>query len=367
MDLSASQIILTGLLVGAAAGFLMHRADFCFAGAFRDVFLFRRTFMLRALVLLVVVSMVLFDLARRLQLLPFYPFPLLGGASAASLIGGVLFGIGMVVAGGCAVGTLYRSGAGNVPAMMAVVGLVLGSALYAEFHPVWSAFARPGAYFAARPTLPILLGVDPTWLVAIVCLPASFVIYRWGRAGQLFRRTPVEGYVQPWIVAIALALLGLVSYLVAGMPMGITTSYAKVAAWLESWLAPSHYAGVAYFKETPLDVSFPAGLRICGGPGAGFDGIAWIQFPLIVGILAGSFLSAVSLREFRISFRVPVGQLAAGLAGGILMGLASRMAPGCNVWHVMGGLPIFSLSSILFVAGLFPGAWAGSRIVNRIV
>ena len=49
------------------------------------------------------------------------------------------------------------------------------------------------------------------------------------------------------------------------------------------------------------------------------------------------------------------------------MGLASRMAPGCNVWHVMGGLPVFSLSSLLFVLGLLPGAWAGGKIVSRIL
>ncbi|HYQ48325.1 MAG TPA: hypothetical protein VEP69_04600, partial [Thermodesulfovibrionales bacterium] len=45
----------------------------------------------------------------------------------------------------------------------------------------------------------------------------------------------------------------------------------------------------------------------------------------------------------------------------------SRIAPTCNVWHLLGGLPILSASSILFTAGLFPGAWIGGLILTRAV
>ncbi|HEY5997522.1 MAG TPA: YeeE/YedE thiosulfate transporter family protein, partial [Candidatus Deferrimicrobiaceae bacterium] len=140
MTIDAVRIVLVVLFVGLVSGFVMHRADFCIAGAFRDLFLFRKTFMLRVLLLLVASSMLLFEGARRLGLLPLYPFPLLGAVSPANFGGGLLFGIGMVLAGGCVIGTLYRSGSGNVPAMAAMAGLVLGSGLYAEIHPAWSTF-----------------------------------------------------------------------------------------------------------------------------------------------------------------------------------------------------------------------------------
>jgi hypothetical protein len=155
--------------------------------------------------------------------------------------------------------------------------------------------------------------------------------------------------------------------MVSGMPMGVTTSCAKAAAWLESWVAPGHYSGVTFFRANPLDFVLPSGLHLRGGPGASFDGIALIQIPLIAGIVGGSFLSAVSVGEFRLRWRVPPIQLGSALAGGVLMGLASRMAPGCNIWHVMGGLPVFSVPSILFTIGLLPGAWIGGRILGRIV
>ncbi|MCF6187818.1 MAG: YeeE/YedE family protein, partial [Desulfobulbaceae bacterium] len=70
--------------------------------------------MLRALLLLIVASMVLFEMFRQLGFLPLYPFPLLGSPSLANIVGGILFGIGMVTAAGCVVGTLYKMGGGSV-------------------------------------------------------------------------------------------------------------------------------------------------------------------------------------------------------------------------------------------------------------
>jgi uncharacterized membrane protein YedE/YeeE len=134
-----------GLLLGLVAGFVMHRSDYCVAAMFRDLFLFRTAAMLRILLWQIVVTMVFFEIARRLGWLPLYPFPLLGSPSLANVAGGFLFGIGMVLAGGCVVGTLYKMGAGSVASGLAFVGLILGSGLYAEFHPWWGAFSKLAA------------------------------------------------------------------------------------------------------------------------------------------------------------------------------------------------------------------------------
>ena len=130
-----------GLGLGITAGFIMHRADYCVAGMFRDFFLFKNPFMLRALLLQVVFTMVLFEVARIAGILPHYPFPLLGPPALANVIGGVLFGIGMVLAGGCVVGTLYKMGAGSIVSGCAFVGLIVGSGLYAEIP--WPTRTRP--------------------------------------------------------------------------------------------------------------------------------------------------------------------------------------------------------------------------------
>jgi rhodanese-related sulfurtransferase len=47
-----------------------------------------------------------------------------------TFLGGVLFGIGMVIAGGCTAGTLFRVGEGNVPSLIAAVGMIAGMAAF---------------------------------------------------------------------------------------------------------------------------------------------------------------------------------------------------------------------------------------------
>jgi uncharacterized membrane protein YedE/YeeE len=361
-------ILSTGTGIGLIAGFVMHRSGYCLSGMFRDLFLFRETFMLRTLLLLVVVSMVVFEGGRRLGLLPFYPFPLLGSPSLTNLIGGGLFGVGMVMAGGCVVGTLYKMGAGSLTSAAAFLGLVAGSALFAEIQPGWASISASATFLKGTITLPQLLGVDPGLAVAAVSLPAGGLFLAWGRKGMWHRRNPVRGYLQPWAAALILAALGFLSYVTAGMPLGITTSYAKMAGYLESVFLPGHLEGLPYFQAVALNVRDPlTGFQLVGGGAPVFDSLAAIQLPLIGGIVAGSFLSALSVGEFRIYGNIPREQFALSFSGGAVLGLASRMAPGCNVWHLLGGLPIFAIPSLLFAAGLFPGAWLGGKIVSRIL
>lgn len=358
------------LALGIVAGYVMHRSDFCIAGMFRDMFLFRRFTMLRSLLLLVVVSMVLFEAARLAGLLVRYPFPLLAPPSLANIVGGSLFGVGMVLAGGCVVGTLYRVGAGNAASVVALFGLVGGSALYADLAPWWSAFTRATALPGATVTVPELLGIAPTIPVLILAGGAGGFFWLWYRDGSWTRNAAAEGYLQPWKAALALGGIGLLSVVTSTMPLGITTSYAKVGGWLESLLLPGRVDGLAYFHSLPLQlpaVTPLGGVPLSGGPAPAVDAIAIIQLPVIVGIMAGSMLSALLLREFRIYLRLPVRQYLSALTGGVLMGLAARMAPACNVWHLAGGLPILAWQSIFFTVGLLPGAWLGSILLARVV
>ncbi len=362
------QILLAGLLIGLSAGFVMHRSSFCLTAVFRDLVLFRDPFMLRTLALLVVASMILFEGARRLGIIPFYPFPLLGRPSISQAVGGAAFGAGMVLSGGCVVGTLYRMGAGQTTSLCAFVGLVLGSGLYAAIHPAWAGLARALALPGTAATLPALLGVDPGTLVLLVALPSAAVFLRWRAGGKWARNARAEGYLQPWAAALILAFLGLSSYVLVGMPIGVTTSYAKMAAWTDRALFGGHLAGTSFFRTVPLDTVNPlTGAVLRGGPGPVFDAIAAIQIPVIAGIALGGTLSAASLGEIGFLRPAPTRQLLAAFAGGAVMGIASRLAPGCNVWHLMGGLPVFAVPSLLFLAGLIPGTWLGARAMVRIL
>lgn len=361
-------LYLVGLALGVTAGFVMHRSDYCVSGMFHDLFLFRSTFLLRSLALQLLLTVVLFEAARLAGLLPLYPFPLLTPPSLGNLIGGLLFGFGMVLAGGCVVGTLYKLGSGSILSLVAFIGLIFGSGLYAEIHPWWVTIIKKTTIMAPSRTIPQLLGLSPTLLVLAVTVASLPLFYKWHRNKLLARPFPVADYLQPWKTAIILALIGFSSYVLIGMPLGITTSYAKMAAMLEKLVLPGHVAATMFFQSQPLRVVHPlSSTMLEGWAGPQLDHLWAIQFPLIAGIALGGAISAALRRELRPHWRIPPYQFLLALAGGTTLGLASRLSSGCNIWHLMGGLPIFALSSLLFTAGLLPGAWLGGKIVSSIV
>ena len=361
-------VVSVSLLLGGTAGFVMHRSDFCIAGVFRDLFLFRQTFMLRILLILIFSSMIFFELARHFGILRDYPYLWIGSASLSNILGAFLFGIGMVLAGGCVVGTLYKMGSGNLLSLYAFCGLLFGSVIYAEIHPLWTSLFAKTVVFSGLATLPQLLDIDPT---VLVLLAALLILGLWAvvlRKLPWSRDAAAEGYLQPWKAALILALIGLFSYVLVGMPLGITTAYTKLGALVEQLFFPQHVSGLSYLSAQPIHYIPPfSDVSFAGGAGPQFDAVAIIQYPLIVGIILGSAVSAIRLGEFRVRLQAPKRQIVSVLVGGVVMGLACRMTPGCNVWHLLGGLPIFSLQAVFYLVGLIPGAWVGSRVLQRFV
>ncbi|PKL51396.1 MAG: hypothetical protein CVV37_06745 [Nitrospira bacterium HGW-Nitrospira-1] len=359
--------MLISLLLGYLAGIIMHRSDYCIAGMFRDLFLFKHTFMLRTLVLLVVSNIILFELARQSGLV-LYPFPPTGSPSLSAVIGGALFGIGMILAGGCPTATLYKMGSGNFLSLIAFTGIISGCLLYAEIHPYCAAFIKQTTFFQGRITIPQMLGADPLIVISATAAAGGFFIIRWLRDGKLVRPSNAEGYFQPWKAAVCLAFIGVVAYVVVGKPIGVTNGYAKLGAYIEGIFFRGHVEGLPFFKATPINYMHPlTNIHMQGGSGPWFDAVSVMELPIIIGIVFGSACSAVLLREFRIYYNVPYRQYISAFTGGVLMGLSARLSLGCNVTHLLGGLPILTGQSILFLAGLVPGAWLGSKMLVHMV
>lgn len=362
-------LVMSGLLIiGLVAGFLMHRSDFCLAGAFRDVFMFKSYRRIRPIVLMVALSAFLFELFHRLGVLPIYPFPWFAPPAWSNIFGGILFGLGMVLAGGCVAGVLYKMGSGNLLALVAFAGLLVGSALYAEIHVGWISLLDQTAFSTQAITLPQWLGVSESLPIILLVSVCSFYCWRWWQAGLWANRNLAEGYIPLWITAIGLAALGVLTVLISGVPIGVTTSFAKASALLEAWVIPGHLENLSYFTAMPVQYALPFdGVLRSGGAGPHFDIVAIVQVPLILGIVFGAWLSARLLGEFQVVWKVPFHQVATVFAGGIIMAFGARMTPGCNVWHLWGGLPLLTLQSLLFVVGLVPGAWLGGQALQRVL
>jgi len=101
------------VLAGFAIGFIMHRSRLCFSRAFREPFVTGEGEMTKALILALAIGLPLAALLFQKKVIdPYIAIP--ATFWAGSLLGGIFFGIGMIFAGGCASGSLWRMGEGHI-------------------------------------------------------------------------------------------------------------------------------------------------------------------------------------------------------------------------------------------------------------
>lgn len=316
-------IVISGLIVGLAFGYALQRGRFCSNTGFRDVLLTADSTMFRAWTLAVLVQLVGVTALNGLGLLPVSVPPFWW---AANLLGGLIFGGGMVLAGGCSSGTCYRVGEGMAGSLLALIAFGAGLLVMSRGALAPLERALQGHVLSVDGeslTLANLLGISP-WLVVI---PLAF-----GAGWWLFRSGGSKYRSGGW----------------SWQRSGITLGLIGVAAWLSS---------AATGREFGLSMTGP--LRVWfEGIFQGGLALDWGAF-LIVGLFFGAFISALSHGELR--WRVPKGdRLLQSGAGGLLMGLGAQLAGGCTIGHSLTGLSVLSLGSVVTTASIILGAWAMS-------
>jgi len=130
------------LSIGIIIGIIIRYSRFCFAAAFRNLFIGGNTRVLRGIILAMMVSTVGFAVIQSK-----YPhvkgmdYDLIPGAVSSVgvhvMIGAFIFGIGMVLAGGCASGVLMRLGEGHTIFLVVLLGFIIGTLLGAKDYPFW--------------------------------------------------------------------------------------------------------------------------------------------------------------------------------------------------------------------------------------
>src|SRR5512146_1193396 len=111
---------------GFAYGLMLQYGRFCFASASRDLFAAGVPRMaVGILVALIFFSFIQATLAST-NMSTFHPAPF----GIHTLISGVIFGVGMVLAGGCASGSLYKIGDGNGSSVLSLLGISFGQAIF---------------------------------------------------------------------------------------------------------------------------------------------------------------------------------------------------------------------------------------------
>ncbi|MDR2155815.1 MAG: selenium metabolism membrane protein YedE/FdhT [Burkholderiaceae bacterium] len=167
-------------LFGLAFGLLIERAQICFTSAFRDMWITGRTAVARALVLGMAASVI--GIFSYVQL---GVDPKIMWAGPNAIIGGVLFGFGIVVAGGCETGWMYRSMEGQVHYWFVGLGNIIGATVLAAW---WDRIGPPLALNWPKINLLAAFGPLGGLIVTYAGLLASFGLLLWWEKAFSVRR-----------------------------------------------------------------------------------------------------------------------------------------------------------------------------------
>jgi uncharacterized membrane protein YedE/YeeE len=258
------------------------------------------------------------------------------GSLSGAIIGGLLFGGGMILARGCASRLLVLSATGNLRAI--VTGLVLTLTAQASLRGVLAParetlgglWTVPGG--SARNLL-TYSGVSSqmAFYVAAIALAAS-LWFAWTRRAGAWR------VAAALLVGLAVGLGWLGTYLVA------QTSFEVVAVSSITFTGPSADTLMGLVNERRLPLGFGSGL--------------------VPGVFVGALVMAVATGEARIQRFEADMPMERYLVGGVLMGFGSMLAGGCAVGAGMSGGSIFALTAWLALVCMWIGAAATHLALN---
>jgi uncharacterized membrane protein YedE/YeeE len=172
------------LLFGVAFGVIFQRSRFCMVRAFREPFLTGAGDHTRAAALALAISLLGFSILKFADLrdASTWVFP---GFWLGGLLGGILFGVGMVLAGGCGAGSLWRAGEGHVKLWLAVLGFSLGASLLRE----WLARGQILQRIGTAVFLPAVLGWAQAVSLILGVLAAWYLLAAWNEESRKFSLT----------------------------------------------------------------------------------------------------------------------------------------------------------------------------------
>ncbi len=320
MDEFPWPLYVSALVTGLAFGYVIQRGGFCLTRAISNAVLTGDTTILRAYVLALLVAMVGVQVLEATGAVEIAIRPL---HWLANTLGGALFGVGMIVSGGCSGSTWYRVGEGAIGACVVLLGFAIGATVVAVgiLAPVRTALQRPAINWdGAAPTLYNVVGLSP-WIV-ITILAVAGGLWLWQGGGE-----PEHG---KWHWPLTGAAVGVM--ITAG------------------WWASS-------FGDRPVGITFAANTgHLLTYPMVGFPTrITW-SMVMALGVPVGAFVGASSAGEFR--WKLPPGwSLVKVFAGGLLMGGSALLAEGCNINQGLTNSATLAIGSLLTFASMVAGAW----------
>lgn len=149
------------LWFGMVYGMCLQYGRFCFSSAFRDLFAIGVPRMLVGIMIATVLFGVVSAFVTAAGASTFHPAPV----SEHAVIAGIIFGTGMVIAGGCASSSLYKTGEGNMNALIVILSISVSQAYFADVGG-WTNSLVPEAWAqsALEKGLPAVIAVEDGWV-----------------------------------------------------------------------------------------------------------------------------------------------------------------------------------------------------------
>jgi hypothetical protein len=358
----ASVVAWGGFGLAFVFGAIANRSNFCTMGAISDIVNMGHWGRMRMWLLAIAVAVAastalsvagLVDLSRAVVQRPVLPWLSLAG-------GGLVFGIGMTLAGGCANKNLVRLGGGSIRSLVVLVFMGIASymtlkGLFAQWRsslldPVSIDLASAGWKDQALPTLLARVsGIDGRTAqiaAASLTVPALLLF--------AFKDKRFRGNAAQWAGGTLLGLL-----VAAGWYLSGHIGYGENPETLEtvfhgtntrsleslSFVAPAAYGLELLMLWTDKSLHVTLGIAT------------------VVGVVAGSAAMALATRSFRWEGFASLGDLRNQLAGAVLMGFGGVTAMGCTVGQGLSGLSTLAIGSFIAVAGIVAGSVATLRII----
>lgn len=330
---------LVGGLGGVVLGLAARLGRFCTLGAIEDYLYGDNDHRLRMWGVAIGVAMVTTFALAGLGLVDLEAAPYLarGWNPAGHILGGLMFGVGMAMAGNCGFGALARLGGGDLRSF--VIVLVMGISAYVVM-------SGPLAFLRVR-IFPqdLFAGPDPAGIAHFFASLTGLPVAVWGLLAGigllvLTLRAPdfrAERKLIAWGGAVGLA---------------VTFGWAG-----STWLADISFDAVpvqSYTFAAPLGESILYAMTSSGMP---------ITFAIgaVVGVWAGAFLGSLSLGHFRWEACEDPRELRRQIFGAMLMGAGAVLAMGCTIGQGLSAISVLSYGAPITMVCIFLGAAAGLR------
>lgn len=355
---SLTQLVLwSASAVGALFGAVTQRTGFCTMGAVSDIVTMGDWTRMRQ-----------WALASGIAMLGFAALAWMGFVSPdktlytstrwlwlSALVGGGIFGFGMVLASGCASKTLVRVGGGSLKSL--VVMVVLGIAGFATLKGITAVLRtatvdRVAVETASQASL-------PAWAAQL--LPVS---------------VPVAALAIALAIGLALLVFALADREFRGHGNNLLAGVGVGIAVLAMWWVTGDLGHVAEHPQT-LEETF---LATNSGRAEGLSFVAPIAYSLdwlmffsdkskllsvgivtIVGVILGSAAVALAQGSFRWEGFRDTADLAHHLTGAVLMGVGGVTAIGCSIGQGVSGVSTLSATSFVAATAMIAGAVVGLK------